>query len=420
MSKLLNHYSMEKRTEGAWLIHHTKKLLNVVNTQDFEEIELAGKCGVFLSNLAASDHESVLDASKVNAIAKVSNIKKTEIDTIKKTLADAHLIDLDGNAIRLQGITTASVLTHTTNIFHDLEPSGFQKAAIELSEQISDLPRPEGELKEYLSDIHHLSSADTAELFNQSEEIGFVDFEKLDDSKMYFNGNLFRKTDLGKTKNVLASLSSDENRKILELDQILNSYGCISIEKAKSILGDTLLSKLQSIAMYDFNEVSNSNETKTFVTKPSAFSKFGNPFEEDAMDLAKAFVSSLYYGMNFRDSSQGRINMLSLLMRKLINGYEVGPATAIGQDYKLLELKRVISIRPEGNMYYMKLLKKDIGELALQVLEFGDAAEQTAKTIHSGSVTGYVGPEQNRYNRRKKQNEQSKRATAELIRTFRS
>lgn len=49
---------MDKRTEGAWLINHTKKLLDFRDTQEFEDIELAGKCGVFLSNLAASDEES--------------------------------------------------------------------------------------------------------------------------------------------------------------------------------------------------------------------------------------------------------------------------------------------------------------------------------------------------------------------------
>ncbi len=46
-------------------------------------------------------------------------------------------------------------------------------------------------------------------------------------------------------------------------------------------------------------------------------------------------------------------------MRKLVNGFEVGPATAIGEDYRLLELKRVIQLRDAGNnRYFMKLLKK--------------------------------------------------------------
>lgn len=417
---------MEKRTEGAWLINHTKKLLDIKDSYEFEDIELAGKCGVFLSNLAASDEQSDLNADKVSAIAKVSNIKKTEIETIKAKLEEARLIESSSSgAISVLGITTSTVLSHTADIFENGNPSNYQKAAIELADNISDLPKGEKILTEYISDTYRLSSTETDDLFMQAEDIGFVDYEKLDDnSKFYFNGNLFRREGVKKTNAVLSSLKAEDTRKINELDQILTAQGCVALEKGKSILGEALLSKLQSIGMYDFNEVSNTQETRIFITKPSAFSKYGNPFEEDALDLAKAFVSSLYYGMTFSSQGRGKITMLKALLRKLVNGYEVGPATAIGEDYKLLELKRVIQIRREPNTtrYHMKLLKKDIGALAMQVLEFGDTTEQTLITsnIYTGSVTNYIGPEHKRYSNRKKQSPQSKKSVAELLRTFRS
>jgi hypothetical protein len=417
---------MEKRTEGAWVINHTKKLLEVHNSYEFEDIELAGKCGTFLSNLAASDEQSDLNADKINAIAKVSNIKKTEIETIKMKLEEARLIERGSNgSISVLGITTSTVLSHTADIFQSGNPSNYQKAALELADNISDLPKGEKILTEYISDTYKLSSTETGDLFVQAEDIGFIDYEKLDDnSKFYFNGNLFKREKVKKTNAVLSSLKPEDARKITELDQLLTSNGCITLEKGKQVLGEVLLSKLQSIGMYDFNDVSNSTEVKTFITKPSAFSKYGNPFEEDALDLAKAFVSSLYYGMNFSSQGRGKITMLKALLRKLVSGYEVGPATAIGEDYRLLELKRVIQLRREPNTsrYYMKLLKKDVGALAMQVLEFGDTTEQTVigSSIYTGSVTNYVGPEQKRYTNRKKQNIQSKKSVAELLRTFRS
>jgi hypothetical protein len=417
---------MEKRTEGAWLINHTKKLLEVRDTQDFEDIELAGKCGIFLSNLAASNEQSNLNADKVNAIAKISNISKIEIDTIKNKLEEARLIENGKNgSISVLGITTSTVLTHTSDIFSNNNPSNSQKAAIELSENISDLPKGDKILIEYISDKFKLSKIETSDLFSQAEEIGFVDYEKLDDnSKFYFNGNLFRREGVEKTNAVLSTLKLEEIKKVTELDGLLTAKGCVTFENANLVLGEILLSKLQSIGMYDFNEVSNPKEVKTFVTKPSAFSKYGNPFEEDALDLAKAFVSSLYYGINFSTSGRGKITMLERLIKKLVNGSEVGPATAIGEDYKLLELKRVIQLRREPNstMYYMRLLKKDIGLLAMQVLEFGDTTEETVlgSNMYSGNVTNYIGPEQKRSFNRKKQNQQSKKSVAEIIRTFRS
>lgn len=417
---------MEKRTEGAWLINHTKKLLDVRDANEFEDIELAGKCGVFLSNLAASDEQSEINEDKVNAIAKVSNIKKTEIETIKKQLKEARLIDTGQNgSISVLGLTTSTVLSHTADIFSNCNPSNYQKAALDLAENVSDLPKGEQILFEYISDTYKLSKNESTDFFSQAEDIGFVDYEKLDDnSKFYFNGNLFKREGVAKTNAVLSSLGGEDSRKIIELDHLLSSQGCITLERAKIVLGDQLLSKLQSIGMYDFNEVSNATETKVFVTKPSAFSKYGNPFEEDALDLAKAFVSSLYYGMNYSAPGRGKITMLKALLRKLVNGNEVGPATAIGEDYKLLELKRVIQLRREPNStrYHMRLLKKDIGALAMQVLEFGDTTEQTivGSNIYSGSVTNYVGPEHKRNVNRKKQNIQSKKSVAELLRTFRS
>ena len=68
---------------------------------------------------------------------------------------------------------------------------------------------------------------------------------------------------------------------------------------------------------------------------------------DDCFDMAKSLVAALFYGMSSRSSSQGRISMLPALLSKLIRGGEVGPATAIGQDYRVLEVNRVIKLRPD-------------------------------------------------------------------------
>lgn len=415
---------MDKRTEGAWLINHTKKLQDIKGAYDFEDIEEAGKCGLFLSNLAASHNQSEINFDKVKAIANVSGLKKTEIQNITSLLANAKLIETSKNgSISVLGVTTSSVLSHTANIFSEGEADNFQKAALDLSENVSESPLEENLLKEKISDEFRLEQEKIDKLFSQAEEIGLIDFEKVESGKLYFNGNLFRKDNIEKTKNVLNTLKDDEIKNIAEVDEILHSKGCMSYERFEKILSKPLSEKLQAIGMYDFNEISNADEVKIFITKPSAFSKYGSPFEEDALDLAKSFVTSLFYGMNFSTRGRGKITMLHALIQKLVNGYEVGPATAIGQDYRILELKRVIELRREANtsMYYMKLLKKDIGELALQVLEFGDASEQSLLGADfSGNVINYAGPEEKRTYTRKKQTESIKGSVAEILRTFRN
>jgi len=418
---------MEERTEGAWIIHHTKKIQDVTRATDFEDVELAGKCGIFLSSLAASDEESTLDKIKVNAIAKAAGIKKVELATITTTLKDSQLIDVSASGdISIIGITTSNVLTHTSKIFDENSTDNFQKASLELTNYSSDQPIKGKILQEYIADTYKLDQKTNENLFTQAEEIGLIDFEQFDSEKTYFNGNLFKKDSIEKTAKVLSTLNSEESRKISEVDTILTQDGCISQDSAISILGDLLLTKLQSIAMYDFNEVSNEMHSKVFLTKPSSFSKFGNPFEDDALDMAKAFIASLIYGMQISTTGRGKIegyNMLRNTLRKLLRGEKVGPCTAIGQDYQILELNRVIELEHSHyTRYYMKLLKFDIGKLALNVLENGDLAEQATldTSFSSSNVSSYTGPEKNRMKLRRKKDTSKNVNVGEILRTMRS
>lgn len=418
---------MEKRTEGAWIIHHTKKIQDVTSAIDFEDIELSGKCGLFLSSLAASDEESTLSEKKIKAIAKASNIKKVELDTIKNTLKDAQLIDTSKNGdITVLSVTTSSVLAHTADLFNQTSADNFQKASIELSDYTSNTPINESTLKEYIADNYKLSSTENEKLFSQTEEIGFIDYEIVDGKKLYFNGNLFKKDTIDKTNKVLNSLKPEDVRHVQELDERLNKEGCVTYDFALNILGEPLLNKLQSIAMYDFNEVSNATHSKIFLTKPSSFAKFGNPFEDDALDLAKAFISSLIYGMKISSYDRGQIRGYSMLyntLKKLLRKERVGPCTAIGQDYQILELKRVIQLEHSHNgMYYMRLLKFDIGQLALDVLQQGDLAEHTTLEVglNSTNASIYNGPERNRAKTRHRKDTSHNQNLGELLRTMRN
>lgn len=416
---------MEERTKGAWIISQAKKIQEVSQVSDFEDIEEIGKCGLLLAHLAASDENRELSKEKVNAVAKASNIKKVELDAYKKRLQEFKLIDVsDSGGVSILGITTATILTHTSQMFDESVEDNFQKASLEMANYTSDKPVTESNLKEYIGDTYQLDAKTNTRLFSQAEEFGLIDCEKSGTDKLYFNGNLFKKNTLEKTTKVLNSLSSEEQRKVNDVDAVLQSDGCITKIFAEKKLGPTLLEKLLSIAMYDTNEVSNSSHSVVFLTRPSAFSKFGNPFEDDALDMAKAFVASLMYGMKMSASGRGRIvdkNMLSNTIRKLIRGASVGPCTAIGQDYQVLELSGVVQLTlHSGSMYYMKLLKKDIGQLALGVLEQGGLAEQTtlSPSLFSSNATAYIGPEAGRL-KRKKPGSGSNARTMDLIKTLR-
>lgn len=394
---------METRVQGAWIVHHAGKLEEHGTSGGLDSLRKAGNCGMLLSALSASQ-QNQLSMGKVRTLAEVAGLDLTyQLPALLDTLKEHALIDRGSDAIEVLGLTTRGVLEHTGKIFNNLSPKPIEVASLEAAELCSQAPRTDAELGKYLGDQHHLGSKDVAVLIKTVESYKLCDVESLDrTSKVYFNGALFRGNHVKKTKAVLDSLTAADQGKIRSVDQQLAAEGCIEKKTAVQVLGDQLFKKLQSIGMYDVNTVSNDRETVEYITRPSAFNKFGRSDISDAFDLAKAFVASLEYGMSRSVSGRGRIVFLQRLMEKLIAGQTVGPCTAIGQDYRVLELRGVVQVIPaHSGMFSMRLLKQDIGELALQVLQSGDASDQSILALPGAPLNGYRGPEVNRVRARK-------------------
>ena len=412
---------MDTKTQGAWLIHHCNKLQSVQNsTGQYEQINFAGKCGILLSSMAASD-EIVISKKRINALSKAAGIStRLELPTILKELEKQKLIDQTKHGLCILGLSTQETLKHTATIFKESSPDNTELASISVAEAASEAPISEKKIKDELSDTYQLPISLTKTAFSQYADIGFVDSQKVGGENILFNGNLFRKENIKKINGVLASLSSSEEIQIKNLLNTLDSAGCIPLQEAVSLTSEELLNKLVAIAFIDINTVGNEYGQHSFVTRPTAFKKYSNAAIEDAFDLAKAFVTSLTYGMIQSYSGRGRITMIEALMRKLINGYWVGPATAIGKDYKILEMKGVIQVKPDKGLYSMKLLKKDVGEIAYKVITEGEASSSIITQLPSVSATSFRGPEVNRTITRKRQTSTVANGVATLLNDLRT
>jgi len=69
----------------------------------------------------------------------------------------------------------------------------------------------------------------------------------------------------------------------------------------------------------------------------------------------------------------------------------------------------------------MKLLKKDVGEMALKVLTTGDVSSDNAATHPMpGSMSGFTGPEASRWSFRGKQKVESRKGTRDILETLRT
>jgi hypothetical protein len=415
---------MDKKIKGSWLIHHTNKLQSVTNKQGYEATFLAGKAGILLSAIS-SNNQTTISNQRLQTLAHAANINIVfELPKLLDVLESKELIDSTENGVAVLGVTTSSALQHTSDLFDSLEPNSSENASLELSEKASLEPITEAEASEEIGDLFHLDRSNIQQVIYDAEQIGFVDVEKYGaNDKLFFNGNLFRREETRKIKAVLDSLSNNDQRKLNELTELLRQKACIPVESAKVSLGEQLFSKITAIGLFDINVVCNSTEAVGFLTLPSAFSKFSTSMVDDAFDLAKAFVSSITYGMTKSYYERGQIQMVDALISALVRGESVGPVRAIAEDYKILELKGVVKVEigtKKGRTGPMlTLLKKEVGELAREAIRHGDVSEFSLDSLPNAAVTKFEGPEQNRERIRKKQVKFSPKATNDMLAVLR-
>jgi hypothetical protein len=416
---------MDKKTKGSWLIHHTNKLQGVTNQSGYEKTYLAGKAGILLSAISANK-DTTVNNDRLAVLATAANINATfELPKLVEVLQQQKLIDKSSGGVAVLGVTTATALQHTSDLFDSLTPSANEVASIALAERASVAPILANDVARDLADTYKLATADLGQLFSDAEQIGFVDTEKLGGNQtLLFNGNLFRRDTTQKIKAVLDSLSTAEQAKLNELTETLRKRACVSTDYAKQFLGEALFQKVTAIGLFDISVVSNSTEDVGFLTLPSAFSKYSNSMVDDAFDLAKAFVSSVTYGMTKSYYERGQIQMVDALLGALVRGESVGPVRAIAEDYKVLELKGVVEVKQgtkkgrTGPM--LRLLKTEVGELALQAIRQGDVSEHSLNALPTAAVTTFNGPEHNREKVRRTQTKMSPKATNDMLSILRT
>jgi hypothetical protein len=389
-----------KGVVGAWLLHHDQKLLRS-NTTSFENIALAGRAARLLSVISKEEGWSV-PQDRVAELARGIGIRRLELPGLLGELQLQGLIETGQTGVTVLGVSQARLLDHAADIFEAHDPDGLERAVIDLAERGSHSPLRRSDCAEELSDTYSLAAPDVDDLFQQSELIGFVDYEGTGHDRLYFNGSLFKRKQAEKAKIVLDSLSADERQKLIEAEGLFKN-GCVPAGQLRMLLGDKLWSKMHQIGYFEVSVVANERGQTEFVTKPEALSKYIPTGLADVLDDAKALASSLTYGIVKSSDVRGRIKDPSVLMNVFVNrGYVEGWADAIRQDYQVLEKRGVVQVTTSSRGNRLSLLKTEVGKMAKDLVLRGDASKTAAETVVGNQATLFFGPETSRLSERKK------------------
>lgn len=407
-----------KNTVGAWLLHHDQKLTHS-RTTEFESIAVAGRSARLLSVITREGDWSVTN-DRVNELANGIGIRKLELPGLLGELEKQGLIQQGLAGISVLGVSQIRLLDHAAEIFESQSPGGLERASIDLAERGSHSPLRRMDCEEELSDTYKLSKAETDDLFTQSEQIGFVDYESAGVDRLYFNGSLFKRDQAQKAKRVLDSLTSAEQHQLVQADALLNKGGCVQASQLRALLGDVLWSKMHQIAYYEVSVVANEKGQTEFVSKPEALSKYIPNGLADMLDDAKALASSLTYGIVKSPDARGRIKDPSTLIGVLVGrGYVEGWASAIRQDYQVLERRGVVQVTSSSKGNRLTLLKTEVGEMAKDLVLRGDASRTAAEMLIGTQATAFHGPETARYHERKKDIPEAKAAASRALNILR-
>lgn len=422
---------MEKKTKGAWLLAQSKSLdgFSGAGAARLENVSYSGKIGRLYNLLRRhSDEASTFTISRqtVEKACQLNGVDKSARQMGLKVLKDAGRIDVSADgSIAVLGATTQAVLEATADVFDDQGPSSDEQAIIDLSERVSSKPVKRAEAEQYISDTYRLKKAEATSLVDLSKKTALIDEEGERGDGILFNSHTFRDGKYAqKAHRVLEQLKVDERTRLTEVHEKLSRQGALYEADVEKILGANLYARLVSVGLFDRMEVSNSTESVGYIASPNDFQKFGRPFEEDPIDDAKALIASLTYGQTRSSYIRGQITMPEALIRALVRGDELaaraGGVRAIGEDYRELEARQVVEVTEKSSgRFTMRLLKKDVGDLALTIVR-GGAASQEAVLMDGSPAQAFKGPHAARNEVRARNNIADKRFVHDALDRLRS
>lgn len=402
---------MDKLETGSWIIntikHTTGVRTDTVELNDLEVTERAGKSGVLLGKLLV-DKQEIITGKRLNVFARTANISpdavRTYADILKKFGQVDYKLDKFGNVDELEiyCLTTEDAIETVADIFDYYEPSEIERGNLECLKTTFELPVSEDQLIHTLVSEKAVSEKSAKEILALETAFSLVKRERIENSDIYYNEYAFA-GDASKITKAIATLPESQKRDVnFVMEEVKRSQGYLA-DNLKNMINPDIISMMEGVGLLDGIAVNSDFGKAIFYTTPQLIGPgIGSwKISTDVFNHAKLLLSSLRYGEYKSVSSRGAIYTSSKMMNiinKLLRGEWVGPCTAIGEDYKLLEFDGVISVQPYNGMYKMKLRQLEVGRLVKQMLEHNMVLNDSVNEIDvfSNLPTGYISPEERR------------------------
>jgi hypothetical protein len=370
---------------GGWLLA-IYKAISYYDVDDpvFDEYEatvIAGKTAQYLSSIRALGK---IDASKHEVYRKIARLKPRPAIEVLKELEKLSAVEVEWKknadppaVISVKTLVTskAEVLATSSKVFDQFQPTPSARAAVEALDSTLHLPIPETEVLSALArkGFHSPAVSRAIETLVKLELLART-IEKESGAPLLYNPHVFKKS-AGDAYKALSALSTKDHEHALALLEHVRTKPGIPFPKSSDKRIIDLLAKTGIIDISGI-QLKSGTTTREFPTAPDIWGVFtqrpDGGVSEDLIDDSKLLLNSFRYGELYSPPGRGRIESPSVLINALITRGQVGPATAIGEDYPLPLARGIVSItesRLRPGRFFMELRKNDVAESVRDVLE---------------------------------------------------
>lgn len=404
--------AVDERTVGLAIIrayqHAARMPAGTLATSYVRPAFDAGRAMVFAERLR--NQGNPLSRERVEGLAQFLGIAGHELVTvILPALSSAGVLeygtDWEGNlqAVEEYVGVTGSLLAQTARVFEQFSPTPASRSAVISGHLAAQAPMT---LRNHLDAViaTGIPEEPCKEGVRAAHAAGML---RTVDSplreKIVYNEHVWA-TGTVQIAGFLRGLPSDERGAILGIvNDAARNPGIALPQLAASAPDAAVLQGARRVGLVDSVKVrSRSGNSQTYAFSPLLEQELAARHATDALHERKLVVAHILFGHDFGRQSTGRIDDPVVLLNALLRKGVVGPATAITNDYMLLESYGIMRVRPAtGSRSYLEFVKEDVVKDARDLLRqgrtFAEAGGSPESTLEALWLPGsFVEPEADR------------------------
>lgn len=313
-----------------------------------------------------------LSYEQVQVYASMSGLRESELLTSSlPALVDAGLIEItrrEGAIVEIEervGVA-APVLEQAAEVWEGFAPALNERCAIASSDHLAYAPMAEADHRAML-DAEGYDELVQNRALRALAGVNILRRERsiaLNDDVLY--SPYVWGTEAVNIAEFMSQLPPNERAMLAELSRTAAERPGAAFDALAS--SERVVRGAQKVGLVDNATVQTTGgDARGFAFSP-ALERMLTRGATDVAHERKLFVAHILYGNRYASPGLGRIRDPLLLVQRLIERGEVGPATSIAEGYPLLESRGIVRVDKVGGRGTLKLVKSDVAEDSLALL----------------------------------------------------